>query len=158
MLFRSGIYWYSDQDILNIICKDRVLYLDMAWNLLTDCDHYRWHKVIKSAPYYILDAYEKARKNPYIIHYAGWLKPWMKPDEDFAEVFWNVARKTDYYESLLAEMMNYQINCQGIENSAGVHNKKRWLEFLRKMVRHFFPKNSKARAWAIRVYIRLNDM
>lgn len=154
----TGIYWYSDQDILNIICKDRVLYLDMAWNLLTDCDHYRWHKVIKSAPYYILDAYEKARKNPYIIHYAGWLKPWMKPDEDFAEVFWNVARKTDYYESLLAEMMNYQINCQGIENSAGVHNKKRWLEFLRKMVRHFFPKNSKARAWAIRVYIRLNDM
>ena len=78
----TGIYRFSDQDILNIVCKGRVHYLDMAWNLITDCDHFRWQQVIKHAPYYVLDAYEGARRKPRIIHYAGFRKPWMKPDED----------------------------------------------------------------------------
>lgn len=100
----TGIYKYSDQDILNVICEGRVTYLDMAWNLLVDCNHERWHKVIKFAPYYILDEYEEARKHPYIIHYAGFLKPWMKPDEDFAEEFFKVARTNPYYEQILWNM------------------------------------------------------
>lgn len=35
----TGIYKYSDQDILNVVCEDRVTYIDMAWNMLTDCNH-----------------------------------------------------------------------------------------------------------------------
>lgn len=100
----TGIYRFSDQDILNVICKDRVTYLDMKWNMIFDCDHFRWHQVIKYAPYYILDAYEEARKDPYIIHYAGFLKPWMKPDEDFGDVFWDVARRTRFYEQVLGNL------------------------------------------------------
>lgn len=99
-----GNYKYSDQDILNVICEDRVVYLDMTWNVLTDCNHYRWSKVIKSAPYYVLDAYEKARKNPYIIHYAGASKPWKNPKEDFAKEFWKTARTTPYYEELIYDV------------------------------------------------------
>lgn len=102
----TGIYRFSDQDILNVVCKGRVTYLDMAWNMIFDCDHFRWQKVIKYAPYYILDAYENARKNPFIIHYAGFLKPWMKPDEDFGYVFWDVARRTPYYEQILSGMQH----------------------------------------------------
>ena len=100
----TGIYKYSDQDILNVLCEDRVMYIDMAWNLLVDCNHERWHKVIKFAPYFIMDEYEEARKHPYIIHYAGFLKPWMKPDEDFAEEFWKVARTNQYYETMVYQM------------------------------------------------------
>lgn len=100
----TGIYRFSDQDILNVVCKDRVTYLDMKWNMIFDCDHFRWHQVIKYAPYYILDAYEEARKDPYIIHYAGFLKPWMKPDEDFGDVFWDVARRTRFYEQVLGNL------------------------------------------------------
>lgn len=97
----TGIYKYSDQDILNVVCKNRVTYLDMAWNMIVDCNHERWHGVIKYAPYYIMDEYEEARKHPYIIHYAGFLKPWMKADEDFAEEFWKVARTNQFYEQVL---------------------------------------------------------
>ena len=100
----TGIYKYSDQDILNVICEDRVTYLDMAWNMIYDCNRERWHGVIKYAPYYIMDEYEEARKHPYIIHYAGFLKPWMRPDQDFAEEFWKVARTNQFYEQLLWEM------------------------------------------------------
>ena len=63
----TGIYKYSDQDILNIVCEGKVTYLNMQWNVLTDCNKYRWQHVIKSAPYYVMDAYENARKDPYII-------------------------------------------------------------------------------------------
>lgn len=62
--------------------------------------------MIKFAPYYIMDAYEEARKHPYIIHYAGFLKPWMKPDEDFGFEFWKVARTTLFYEKILSDMQN----------------------------------------------------
>lgn len=104
----TGIYRFSDQDILNIVCKDRVIYLDMSWNMIFDCNHYRWKHVIKYAPHDILDAYEKARREPYIIHYAGFLKPWMKPDEDFGYVFWETARHTPYYEQLLSKIQKDQ--------------------------------------------------
>ncbi len=156
-LFRmadTGIYRFSDQDILNVICKDQIHYLDMAWNLITDCDHFRWQQVIKHAPYYILDAYEAARNNPYIIHYAGFLKPWMKPDEDFAEAFWNIARRTDYYEALLWNMMDYKMNLSG----AAVEEKAEdsiFLRTARRIMRHFFPKGSPGRDWAIGVYFKL---
>lgn len=97
----TGIYRFSDQDILNIVCKGRVKYLDMSWNMIFDCNHKRRDTVIKYAPYWIMDEYEEARKHPYIIHYAGFLKPWMRPGEDFGYVFWETARKTPYYEQIL---------------------------------------------------------
>jgi len=104
----TGIYRFSDQDILNVVCKGRVVYLDMSWNMIFDCNHFRWKKVIQYAPHDILDAYENARKNPYIIHYAGFLKPWMKPDEDFGHVFWEAARHTPYYEQILGGIYKEQ--------------------------------------------------
>ncbi len=32
----TGIYKYSDQDILNVVFEGRTLHIDMAWSLLTD--------------------------------------------------------------------------------------------------------------------------
>lgn len=104
----TDIYRFSDQDILNIVCKDRVIYLDMSWNMIFDCNRFRWKHVIKYAPHDILDAYENARRDPYIIHYAGFLKPWMKPDEDFGYIFWETARHTPYYEQLLSKIQKEQ--------------------------------------------------
>ena len=98
----TGIYRFSDQDILNIVCRGRVKYLDMSWNVMFDCNHKRRDTVIRYAPYWIMDEYEEARIHPYIIHYAGFMKPWMRPGEDFGYVFWEVARRTPYYEQILA--------------------------------------------------------
>lgn len=148
----SGVeYRYCDQDIFNSLFAGKIKYIDMKWNVLVDCNHSRWKDSIKYAPHYMLDSYEKARKDPYIIHYAGFLKPWMKPDEDFAEEFWKVARKTIYYEQLLYTMQEYAWN--------RFHNAKQSehlaVEALRKVVRPFFPKNSRIRAWGINVYYKM---
>lgn len=106
-LFRmadTGVFRFSDQDILNMVCKERILFLDMRWNLLTDCGGERWKQAISHAPHGLMDEYEEARRDPYIIHYAGYLKPWKRADEDYAEEFWKVARRTDFYEMLLQGM------------------------------------------------------
>lgn len=162
----TGVYRFSDQDILNVVCKGRVTYLDMSWNLLFDWNNFRWSQVIKHAPYYILDEYEEARKHPYIVHYAGCTKPWMKPDEDMAEYFWEVARRNEFYEVLLSGMVEYKMSgfkpsaastIQGITIPTAGEGKG-LLEFVRRIVRHFFPQNSKARAWAISVYFKLKGV
>lgn len=100
----TGIYKYSDQDILNIICRNKVKYIDMAWNYIYDCNHDRYSRIVVHASKDILEMYENARTNPYIIHYAGFLKPWQRTDQEYAEIFWRIARDTPYYETLLFRM------------------------------------------------------
>lgn len=94
-------YRYSDQDVLNIVCKGSWFNVGMGWNLITDCDHSRVSNVICYAPERFLTEYENARKKPNLIHYAGFMKPWNKLGEDYGELFWKVARETPFYEQLL---------------------------------------------------------
>ncbi len=103
--FASVPYRYNDQDVLNKYCEGRVKYLDMSWNLITDCDHTRVSQIICHAPAQIQAAYSQAQQNPKIIHYAGYKKPWHNPNEDKAQYFWQSLRKTPYYEVVLYAMV-----------------------------------------------------
>lgn len=102
--FASRPYRYNDQDVLNIHCQGRVKFLDMSWNLMTDCDHTRISQVIAFAPEQVRTAYFQARRSPRIIHYAGHRKPWHKPTEDMGAYFWKYMRKTPFYEIALYDM------------------------------------------------------
>lgn len=146
----TGIYRFSDQDILNIVCKGRVFYLDMAWNMLFDCDHFRWHNVIRYAPHTILDEYEEARKHPYIIHYAGFLKPWMRLGEDFGYAFWETARRTPFYETIL---LNPDI-FHGFSSENIKHKTSKPTHFVltRKILMKIFKPGSKIRAKLGKIY------
>ena len=143
----TGIYKYSDQDILNIVCEGKVTYLNMQWNVLTDCNNYSWQHVIKSAPYYVMDAYENARKDPYIIHYAGAAKPWKNPKDDFAKEFWKVARKTPYYEELLYDMCG--------QAKEKIHPGKAVVDVLRKAAKKILPQGSWIRRTVGNLYWKL---
>ena len=61
-----------DQDMLNITCHNRVLYLDKRWNTVP-----------------------MGEKNPdaSLIHYIHIFKPWNRPDCLYAELFWATAGK-----------------------------------------------------------------
>lgn len=112
----QNLYRYSDQDILNILCEGRVTYLDMAWNHIHDCNRERIKNTVEWAPAQIRDAYMEARKAPKIIHYAGFVKPWISPREEFSEDFWAAARETVFYELLIYRMQegltNYILSCK----------------------------------------------
>ncbi len=150
-LFRmadEGNYRYSDQDILNIICEGRIKKLDMAWNMLIDSRNQRG-RIIQAAPAGILEAYEQARKRPYIIHYAGDAKPWKDPKEDFAQEFWKTARQTPYYEELLSGIVNGKTAgpvLSAPERAAGL---------LKRIAKKLLPQGSRIRLAVGRLYWKL---
>ena len=57
--------------------------------------------VFSCAPNDAYDSYMVSRNNPKIIHYAGYEKPWVNPNCDFASLYWRYARETPFYECLL---------------------------------------------------------
>jgi len=91
---------YGDQDVLNVLFHDKVLYLDMSWNVIIDSSGSHIQTLLLLAPTRIVDEYFEARKHPYIIHYAG-RKPWNEPDTEWAEEYWKVARTVPFYEEIL---------------------------------------------------------
>ena len=103
--FAKQPYRYCDQDVLNKYCKGKVKYLDMSWNVLTNCMGFRVPQVIAKAPLSIKAAYHEARNHPYVIHYAGSEKPWNSPLCDMFEIFWHFARNTPFYEKLLCGLV-----------------------------------------------------
>ena len=139
----TGIYRYSDQDILNVLCAGRVCYFDMSWNLMYDFDRYRWEFVLKYAPSSVLEEYERARLKPHIIHYAGCIKPWQQADVDYGTDFWEAARRTPYYEVLLQELVR---NTACRKESTGQYNERLRYGIKRLYVR-LFPEGSRRREW-----------
>ncbi len=97
-------YIYNDQDVLNICCEGKVTYLPWEWNVVHDCGR-RVGNLFVQAPNDVYDAYMKSRSNPQIIHYAGYQKPWVDPDCDYAPVYWDYARDTPFYEALLKRVV-----------------------------------------------------
>lgn len=90
---------YPDQDILNLVCNGKVLYLDYRWN-------FQWHHIwgdevgIPLCDEY-REVYSEAAEDPYIVHYTTGNKPWLYPDRKFAERFWETAKKTNFFYNIL---------------------------------------------------------
>ena len=95
---------YLDQDVLNILFAGRMKFLDPRWNVLYDCDRFRVDRLIANAPRRLYEAYMASRKDPGIVHFAGYRKPWDDPAVDFAQEFWANARRSPFYELILYRM------------------------------------------------------
>lgn len=96
-------FMYDDQDILNAECEGKVVFLDPAWNVMTECRD-RIKNVFAFAPAEVYLDYLASRKAEKIIHYAGVEKPWSAPLCDRADDFWRYARDTPFFEDL-SEML-----------------------------------------------------
>lgn len=102
-LFRQAIlggYRYADQDVLNLRCGGRICYLDMRWNVLHDNGGFRMRYIASMAGAELFRQYREARKDPWIIHFAGNQKPWENRRCDFADDFWQVAEQTPVADSI----------------------------------------------------------
>lgn len=101
-LIQSRQWMFHDQDILNIICKNQVGYLDARWNYLGKRSYYA----------YLPEEYDKqvreASYQPYIYHYAGAKdKVWQRMSFEAMEYFWPVAEKTVFYEKLVQKYADF---------------------------------------------------
>lgn len=143
-------YMYVDQDVLNVKCEGRVHFLDMRWNVMTDCNRFRVEGIIKMAPKAIYETYMESRKDPYIIHYAGVEKPWNSPVSDFANIYWHYIRKTPFYEAVLWRMADIaSTSCYRIHTPEQD-------SILRRIVNMFCPKGTRRREWIKRIYYQIH--
>lgn len=92
-----------DQDVLNMLCKNRVYYIPQQWNVLMSWEEIGRSRmqIMKASPRMLYEEYMEARKNPYVIHFAGYQKPWDVVDCDLAEYFWKYAKESAFYPILL---------------------------------------------------------
>ncbi len=79
----------QDEDYLNIICKDKVKYIDSIWNTQT----------------YLVAPYSASEAK--LIHYIMQNKPWHYKGCMYEDVFWRYAEKTACYEDILKELNGY---------------------------------------------------
>lgn len=79
----------QDEDYLNLICKDRVFWLDQRWNTEMEGE----------IPYPIEEAC--------VLHYIMVHKPWHYADCRHGDIFWCYAEKTCVYEDMKAELAAY---------------------------------------------------
>lgn len=79
----------QDEDYLNLICKDHVLWLDQTWNV----------EVFGAIPY--------LENEFHILHYIMASKPWHYDDCRFAEYFWKYAKRTAAYDEIRKERAAY---------------------------------------------------
>ena len=121
----SGAYSWEllDQDIANVLYEGRVFHLPMNWNVLTDCNHSRIKQYISKAPDEMKSEYFLARETPYIIHYAGNEKPWNNPQMDFGEFFWQYARLSNMYETILYSAIEHKLQLQKQKKHREIYRK-----------------------------------
>ncbi len=79
----------QDEDYLNVLCENRVLWLPQGWN--TE----------------IIGEVRVPREEMKIIHYIMTSKPWHYADCRFGDVFWSYAEKTPVYDLIRADFENY---------------------------------------------------
>lgn len=76
----------QDQDYLNVLCKDRIVFVGNEWNKMP---------------------IGGASETPKLIHYNLTMKPWHYENILFKEHFWHYAKRSEYYERILGELRAY---------------------------------------------------
>lgn len=99
-----------DQDLLNLCCRGKVMFLDMRWNVM-------WQHLLRPFAFRgnlsVRQAadYELARQNPLIIHYTTNYKPWNYPGNIWADKWWRCAVKTPFYPGIV-----YGYVCKNVDD------------------------------------------
>lgn len=96
---------FFDQDLLYITLSDKCIYLPYEYNYLSQL------------PYTDSDLKNKLKYSSKIIHFGADYKPWFYPLEEQAEIWWEYARQTPYYEEILKRMsdINTKVYCYDVK-------------------------------------------
>lgn len=114
-LERNPVPRWHDQDLLNMVCRGGVTYLNpewnnCAWNLCNaGCDVRYW---IADAEYdrEVLSV-DRAR----VLHFSSHIKPWAYPRLRFADLFWHYAQRTPFFEALLYRLCEFELTGAGTD-------------------------------------------
>ncbi len=92
----------QDQDIINIVCRNRIVKLSAAYNVMTKYNSWSDDYFINVIGQQAYDVYKHQVSKPVIIHYADKVKPWHSVRFRYADHWWRVALTTSCW-SLFAQ-------------------------------------------------------
>ncbi len=107
-LLSSGTYICLEQDAMNELFNGNIYILDLKWNFLVT-DEQR-EQLVKSMPKDLYDSWIAAKSSYYVIHWCGSRKPWINPDEYYAYKWWEIAKRTPFYEEIIYQKINTNIS------------------------------------------------
>lgn len=106
--FQEQCFHVQEQDCMNKLLDGDIKFIDIHWNVNGYNYSRKKFSIEKSPQAYYLE-YLEARKNPWIMHWPGTVKPWTKPDVDMARIFWKYARTSPMYEIILMRIYEGKI-------------------------------------------------
>lgn len=77
-----------DQDYLNAMCRDKILYLDECWDAMPNPQ-------------------QPPLENPRLIHYNLFSKPWCYDDIQYGNYFWKYAQSSSFFPEIKKYKENY---------------------------------------------------
>ena len=90
-----------DQDYLNFLCRGRLHFFPEGWNK------------------HAIPGRDISSSELHLVHYNMFNKPWHYYDVPMDEYFWSYAKKTPFYEQLLAEREEYGAERRAEDEAAG---------------------------------------
>lgn len=153
----KGKFKFWDQDALNILCENRVFWIDSRWNFFADEEGGWRGNINKYSPKAMYDAYKEAGKDPFIYHFAGNEKPWYDPGYEYAENFWHYLRKSSFYEVMIqrrmTEISDYCIEKRNLPASTP-NNEGTSKSVVKRIIKWLFPIGSRRGEFMRRIYYR----
>ena len=102
-------YRILEQDLINILFEDQIKFIDNKYNHMAEVNIWVTEN-IANAPKKYNYINKQVHKNPFVIHYANQPKPWSNPNIPYSYKWWEIARKTPFYEIILQRMTYEQSN------------------------------------------------
>ncbi len=137
-------YNIVDQDALNELLNDKIMWLSNEWNYPPLQKHMIKANYIENMSEPVRNMYLSVKK-PKILHFADFEKPWFYPTEAYADIWWQHARKSIFYEEIIKKMIEHTINPK-IENShaslvGAIYDIKHYKQNILKYWKYKFFKN-----------------
>lgn len=155
----------QEQDALNVLFEGNIYFLQLKWNYYV-CTNTAIRFYVDHAPYNSKLIYDAEKGLSGIVHYASQPKPWNNPDMPFADLFWECAKKTKFYEKIIHRMIlekNNDCITKSLEEHLHYHYQndpgfqKTTLDALKKevkkIVKIFFPYGSHRFDFIKKLYI-----
>lgn len=97
---KSRKWWQHGQDVINVLLKRSITWLDITWNWNSSSDFF------EELPEWLYEAHSQSTSDPAVVNFAAKDKPYSQCFLPFADEFWAVAAKTSFFMELFLKIKN----------------------------------------------------
>lgn len=84
-------YIFMDQDIINVVCQNRIVYLDESWNY-----NWYWRYGDRETVEVCKAVTDRIGESFHILHFTTPMKPWYTMDHPYFRYFWKYAGQSPF--------------------------------------------------------------